>query len=149
MKLSRLQLLLMNSLHKKKEDLQHTVVVGEVPVAREKVGEVDIAQREVEVIVGELLTEIVVAGVVSGSFERFLTHKLIYHPAQLTALGEMVNSKGGGRVRKDSLRIPSFALIHTYVYQVTAEGETVSGEVEVKVGNQHYELRSRRLMRLC
>jgi len=58
-------------------DSRHTAVVDEASVASEEVGEVDTAEKEVgEDMVEGGLTEIVVAGAVSGSSEHSLIREL-------------------------------------------------------------------------
>lgn len=79
-KLSQLQpLLMIRFLRHKMTGLQHRAVVDEAPVGREEVGEVDIAEREVDGGMAEGdLTEIVVAGVVSDPSGRSLIRRLTY-----------------------------------------------------------------------
>ena len=64
------------------KDLRLTGVVDEAPAAREEVGEEDIAEMAGDMVEGALLG-IVVAGVVSDSFEFLLIQRLTrrLHPA--------------------------------------------------------------------
>lgn len=76
-KLSQLHPLLRTGFHQKMTGLQHLAVVDEVSVAREGVGEVDIAEKEVDEDMAEgALTEIAVVVVVSSPLERSLIWRL-------------------------------------------------------------------------